>query len=81
MHILLLARLYFLDAFLPHLKLLLACKKSCGMHSNWHIALPSSQALHGGYPVKAIAKNIASLITYPHSEMQRLEKRLWLKGN
>jgi hypothetical protein len=28
-----------------------------------------------GYPAKAIAKNFASLITYPHSERKRFEKR------
>jgi hypothetical protein len=30
----------------------------------------------GSYPLQGVPKNIASLITYPHSETQRLKKRL-----
>jgi hypothetical protein len=50
-------------------------------HSKLTVAQSSSQAAGGSYPPKAIAKNIASLITYPHSEIQRLEKWLWRKAN
>jgi hypothetical protein len=35
----------------------------------------SSQHCRTGYPAKAIAKNFASLITYPHSESKRFENR------
>jgi len=33
-----------------------------------------------GYPQKGIPKNFVSLITYPHSEIKRLENRPFTKA-
>jgi hypothetical protein len=67
------ASVILLDANLAHPKLLPIAKKRCAMPVNWRFARAFCVAASGSYPAKAIAKNSASLITYPHSDFKHFE--------
>jgi hypothetical protein len=45
------------------------------MPVKWKSARTFRDATAGSYPVKTIAKNFVSLITYPHSDSKHFEKR------
>jgi hypothetical protein len=62
---------FLLGAILSHLKLTAWREKSTSCNG---IALHFSQLRRRELPSKTIAKNIAQIITYPHSDFKRFEK-------
>jgi hypothetical protein len=58
-------------------------RKPCAMQIKWNGTRSFARAACGGYSPKRDSKMFVSIITYPHSEMKRLEKspsRLLLEG-
>jgi hypothetical protein len=71
------APVFLLDAFLPHLKP--SCgraKNPCVICSTRAFTRASERMAGGSYPLKGVPKNIASLITYPHSGSKHLENEV-----
>jgi hypothetical protein len=65
-------------AFLPHRKQIVRFQESPAPRTQSgrvsHLCRAAYLKCRVGYPKKGIAKNFASLATYPHSAFERLEK-------
>lgn len=62
---------------MPHLKLIMSREKPKYRNG---MASPFSQLHRRELPSKTIAKNIEQIITYPHSDSKRFEKRQSLEA-